>query len=770
MTSWPLSHTLGVPRIGPRRELKTALEAHWRGELTEAALLEVGRTLRVSAWRRQQTAGIDLPASNDFSFYDHVLDAACLVGCVPRRFDRDEGTISLATTFAQARGSGAPGGQPLEMTKWFDTNYHHLVPEVGPETRFRLASQKPFVEYREARAVGIATKPILLGPLTFLALAKPVPEAAAGWDRLALLPPLLAVYAQILERLAALGATWVELDEPALALDLEPDFRAAYGRAYASLRAAAPRLRLLVATYFGPLGQNLETVLGLPVAGLHVDAVRAPQDLAVLAERLARGRVLSVGAIDGRNIWRADLARAWATLERARGALGSEHVLVAPSCSLLHVPWSLAQETHLPRQLRERLAFAEDKLAEVATLARALRGDPVSAAVEAAGRATHPAPPAPTAAADRLVDLASAGDPSGALVRHHRYPVRQKVQQEALRLPPLPTTTIGSLPQTKNIRVARARFRQGDIDQAAYRTTLEAETARAIALQESIGLDVPVHGEFERTDMVEFFADKLAGFALTSNGWVQSYGSRCTRPPIVYGPIARRGPMTTDFWSFAQGLTSRPVKGMLTGPVTILKWSFARDDQPLALTCAQIARAIREEAVDLERAGARIIQIDEPGLREGLPLAATARPAYLAWAVACFRMAAGGVSPVTQIHSHMCYAELGEIFAAVVDLDADVLSIEASRSDPAALDAFVSAPYPNELGPGVWDIHAPQIPGPRQMAERLSRTEAAGFPRRRLWLNPDCGLKTRDWVEVEPGLRHLVTAARDLRAGSNPYI
>jgi 5-methyltetrahydropteroyltriglutamate--homocysteine methyltransferase len=805
----PVTHTLGVPRIGPRRELKRALESAWRGESTEGDLAATGQRLRLEGWRRQREAGIDLVACNDFSLYDHVLDTACLVGCVPARFDFAEARISTATMFAMARG-GPRGGRALEMTKWFDTNYHHLVPEVDHLRPFRVASDKPFEELAEARAAGLAAKPVLLGPVTFLRLAKAAAEAPAGFSPLARLDALLGVYGEVLRRLDRQGAEWVQLDEPVLALDLPGEVQAAIVRAYETLRAAAPRLRLLVATYFGPLGANLETFLRLPVAGLHVDGVRGRGELPRLLERFPRGRTLSLGIVDGRNVWRTDLASAWGLLELARASVGTAQLMVAPSCSLLHVPWTLRSETALPEAVHRRLAFAEEKLGEVATLARALRGEPVQAAI-AASRPAAPAKGEDEAGAgfragevERLVGLAAAGDGSGALARRLGYPARRRLQRERWNLPAWPTTTIGSLPQTDAIRQARARWRAGELPDGAYEAVLEQEIAAGIARQQAAGLDVLVHGEFERTDMVEHFGEQLEGFATTQHGWVQSYGSRYVRPPILHGPVHRRGPLTIACgaaelastpsrqtgpgtpvvrreasrgvrdplrvpntivpWArFAQSLTSRPVKGMLTGPATLLKWSFVREDQPAALTCAEIAAAVREEAVDLERAGIGIIQIDEPALREGLPLRAADRAAYLAWAVACFRLAAGGVSPAAQIHTHMCYAEFADILPAVIALDADVLTIEATRSGEGAIAPFAAAAYPNEIGPGVWDIHSPQVPTAAEITARLDRARAAGLPADRLWVNPDCGLKTRTWQEVDPSLRNLVEAARTLR-------
>ena len=550
----------------------------------------------------------------------------------------------------------------------------------------------------------------------------------------------------------------MQFDEPVLALDLPAEVQAAFLRAYEQLRAAAPRLRLLVATYFGPLGSNLTTVLRLPVAGLHVDAVRGRQELPRLLEAFPRGRTLSVGVIDGRNVWRTDLADAWGQLELARARVGTAQLLVAPSCSLLHVPWTLRSETGMPDTVRSRLAFAEEKLGEVATLARALRGEMVGAAVAASRAAVAAGDGAP-----RLLVLAAEGDSSGALGRRLPYLARRRLQQERLHLPPWPTTTIGSLPQTEAIRAARARWRAGELDDAGYQDTLERETAAGIARQQAVGLDLLIHGELERTDMVEHFAEQLEGFVTTQHGWVQSYGSRYVRPPILHGRVRRRGPITVRWARFAQSLTSHPVKGMLTGPATILKWSFVREDQPAALTCAEIAAAVREEAIDLERAGIGVIQIDEPALREGLPLRLADRAAYLAWAVACFRLASGGVSPAAQIHTHMCYAELADILPAVIALDADVLTFEATRSGPDAVAPFAAAAYPNELGPGVWDIHSPQVPTTAEIIARVDRARGAGLPADRLWINPDCGLKTRAWPEVNPALHNLVEAARTLR-------
>jgi 5-methyltetrahydropteroyltriglutamate--homocysteine methyltransferase len=680
---------------------------------------------------------------------------------VPERFGWDGGHVDLDTYFAMARGAERDGTAvaPLEMTKWFDTNYHYLVPELGPASGFRLASTKPVDELAEARRLGIATRPVLVGPVSFLRLAT---GTEPGFDPLDLLDRLLPVYGEVLARLAAAGADWVQLDEPCLVTDLDQVVHHALRRAYEALAAAGPA-RLLLATYFGGLGDNLDLAAGLAVDGLHVDLVRAPGQLAAVVDRVAAApgdRVLSAGIVDGRNVWRTDLRSALGALDEAHRRLG-DRLWVGPSCSLQHVPHDLDAEHDLDPDLRGWLAFAGQKLGEVATLATALRHGAAAPAVADRLAASDRAAEARRRAPGVGVTAPRAGDVAPR--RASRQAERAAVQRRELALPLLPTTTIGSFPQTDDIRRARRAHAAGRMDDDGYRDFCRAEIAHVVRAQEEAGLDVLVHGEPERNDMVQYFGERLAGFATTANGWVQSYGTRCVRPPILYGDVSRPAPMTIEWQRYAQSLTDRPVKGMLTGPVTILQWSFVRDDQPRERTCRQIALAIRDEVGDLESAGTRIIQVDEPALREGLPLRHAERKRYLDWATECFRLATAGVGDATQIHTHMCYAEFGDIIDAIVALDADVISIEAARSRMAVLDDLVAARYPAAVGPGVYDIHAPHVPSEDEIAAQLDRALAA-LPAGQLWVNPDCGLKTRGWDEVRPALAHMVAAARRARA------
>lgn len=780
MHSRPLTHTLGYPRIGEHRELKTTTEAYWRGQITRAELEAAGRALRRRHWLAQLRAGIDLIPSNDFSFYDQMLDLTCLVGNVPPRFGWTGGKVDLDTRFAIARGvrqqradavhpaaCGCAGCRAdretfaSELTKWFDTNYHYIVPEFRPDTRFTLSSAKIFEEFSEARALGIKTKPVLIGPVTYLMLGKPAAETAP-FDRLQLLDRLLPVYVQVLERLAALGAEWVQLDEPVFALDLTPAQRSALSVAYTALAVTVPGVKLLVATYFGGVGANRRCLTGLPVAAVHVDAVRAPEELEDIARELPEPRQLSVGIVDGRNIWRTDLATARRTVERVAEIVGLDRLLLAPSCSLQHVPVTLRLETTLEPELKSWLAFAEEKLGEVVAVRDLLAGTGGAAAL-AASRAALDS----RRASDRIrrpeirerVARITAAD----LQRHAPFPERRRRQQARLHLPLLPTTTIGSFPQKAELRAARARWRKGELDDVAYEAYLAGEIVQAIHFQEDIGLDLLVHGEFERNDMVEYFGEQLEGFAFSAHGWVQSYGSRCVKPPILYGDVVRRQPMTVAWSTYAQALTDKPVKGMLTGPITLLEWSFVREDQPRRETAFQLALALRDEVLDLEAAGIAAIQIDEPALREGLPLRRADWHAYLAWAVDAFRLAASGVADDTQIHTHMCYADFNDIIAAIAALDADVITIESSRSKMELLEAFVGFKYPNEIGPGVYDIHSPRVPATEEMAALVEKA-AAVLPVEHLWVNPDCGLKTRNWPEVKEALANLVACARALRA------
>lgn len=754
--------TLGFPRIGARRELKRALETYWVGDCTAADLQRTALELRQRHWRLQRVAGADVVPCNDFSLYDQVLDTAFLFDAIPERYRALVDAGSLDGYFAMARGVQKPGVDlhALEMTKWFDTNYHYLVPELHAGQDYRLRGGKPLAEFLEAKSLGLEARPVLLGPVSFLRLSKSIDGSA----RYASLERLLPVYAELLSRLHAAGAEWVQLDEPCLVLDLDDDDRAAYRRAYASL-AERSRPRLLLATYFGRLGDNLALATALPVDGLHVDLVRAPEQLDDVLRQLSPRQIFSAGLINGRNIWRGNLDNALIMARYAQKHVGAERLWLAPSCSLLHVPVDAESEKSLPDGLGEWLAFARQKIGELRTLADALAQKPqAQAALEDARRCLQSRRESqrvhrPEIAA-RLLTLRAESTQ-----RQSAYPQRRLAQSAALPLPVYPTTTIGSFPQTTEVRTARALNRSGRLSDADYDVFIAAETERCVRLQEEIGLDVLVHGEFERNDMVEYFGERLDGFAFTRHGWVQSYGSRCVKPPIIYGDVSRPAPMTVRWSCYAQSLTSRPMKGMLTGPVTMLQWSFVRDDQAREQTCRQIALALRNEVCDLEAVGIGVIQIDEPALREGLPLRYGDWPAYLGWAVEAFRITAGGVADATQIHTHMCYSEFNDIIDSVAAMDADVISIETSRSRMELLDAFVKFRYPNQIGPGVYDIHSPRVPTCEEMLELLRKANAV-LAGEQLWVNPDCGLKTRDWPETREALVAMVEAARAMRAAA----
>ena len=755
-----IAHNLGFPPLGANRELKRATEGYWSGKLPRADLLKTGAELRAAHWQAQRDAGLDLIPSNDFSYYDRVLDTCALVGAVPTRYGwSGEGPVDLDTYFAMARGVQAAGRDvtAMEMTKWFDTNYHYIVPEFDRGQAFRLSAGKLVEEFQEAKALGVHTKPNLIGPVTFLLLGK---TRGPRFDRFELLDALLPVYAEALSRLAAAGATWVQLDEPCLALDRTKEELAAFARAYRFLADRAAQLKLLVATYFAGLDDNLPTARELPVAGLHVDLVRAPQQLDPLLKAWPKGRVLSLGVIDGRNIWRADLAAALGLLERARERIGADDLWVAPSCSLLHVPVDLDLERRLDPELKSWLAFAQQKLAEVVTLTRAVRDGrrTVAAELEAnarliAGRRSSRRIHEPA------VKQRAAGVSEKDLRRASPHTARR---QRQLRLPLFPTTTIGSFPQTAEVRAARKKLHDGTMTSQAYDGFIADQIARTLKLQEELGLDVLVHGEFERNDMVEYFGEQLVGFAFTDHGWVQSYGTRYVKPPIIFGDVSRPKPMTVRWSTYAQSKTAKPVKGMLTGPVTILQWSFVRDDQPRAETAKQLALAIRDEVRDLEAAGIRVIQIDEPALREGLPLRRADWSAYLGWAVNAFRLATSNVSDATQIHTHMCYSEFNDVIRVIEKMDADVISIENARSGSELLEGFKEYKYPNEIGPGVYDIHSPRVPSAAEIVGALKRMQGV-LHDRQIWVNPDCGLKTRGWEETLAALRNMVQAARQLR-------
>lgn len=756
-----IASNLGYPRIGPGRELKKALESFWGGRSDAEALDAASAALRRASWELQQAAGIDQIPSNDFSLYDHVLDTATMLGAVPSRFEWDGEMVDRDTYFAMARGG--PDTPAMEMTKWFDTNYHYIVPEFEPGMIFRLASSKAIDEYREAKALGIETRPKLLGPVSFLLLGK---SRRTGVEPLDLLDQALSVYEQTLRQLAEAGAVWVQVDEPMLVLDLSARACAAYAQAYGHLSAACPSLKLLLTTYFGDPGDNLETALGLPVAGLHLDLTRTSQ-LGQLVQRTVTAAsdelTLSLGLVDGRNVWRTDIDAALGTARAVMESVGPQRVMIGPSCSLLHTPVDLGLEAELDEELHSWLAFARQKVDEIVLLARALADETEVAAELEARRAALASRRASSRVHDPSVAARMRSVNEAMQRRAAAFAQRQAAQQAQLQLPLLPTTTIGSFPQTDAVRKTRAAFKAGRLSAAEYDSFLESEIERVVRFQEEVGLDVLVHGEPERTDMVEYFGERLVGVAVTKHGWVQSYGSRCARPPIIYGDVSRPKPMTVRWAQYAQSLTDRPVKGMLTGPITILQWSFVRDDQPRRDTAGQIALAIRDEVRDLEAAGIRVIQIDEPALREGLPLRRAEWEAYLEWAVASFRLAAAGVRDETQIHTHMCYAEFNDILEAIARMDADVISIEASRSQMELLEGFARFRYPNQIGPGVYDIHSPRVPSQESVGTLIDYALDV-LAADQLWINPDCGLKTRNWDEVRPSLMHMVAAAERQRS------
>ncbi|GHH72874.1 5-methyltetrahydropteroyltriglutamate--homocysteine methyltransferase [Kitasatospora indigofera] len=758
----PQATVHGSPRQGPDRELKKAVEGYWAGRVTADGLHATAAGLRRDTWRRLADAGVTEVPTGDFSLYDHVLDTTVAVGAIPARHRAAVDADPLDGYFAMARGTQDVA--PLEMTKWFDTNYHYLVPELGPDTVFAANPAKPVGELREALALGHRARPVLVGPLTYLLLAKPAPGVDPGFQPLTLLDRLLPVYAELLAGLRAAGADWVQLDEPALVQDRTPAELNAAARAYRDLGALTGRPRILVATYFDRAGAALPVLAKAPVEGLGLDftgpAAGNLDDLAAVGG--LPGKRLVAGVVDGRNIWINDLEKSLATLATLLGLAGQ--VDVAPSCSLLHVPLDATRERDLDPQIARWLAFARQKTAEITTLARGLReGTPAIGAELAANRADLASRAASALTHDPAVRARAAATTAEDARRPQAYPDRARAQQARLKLPLLPTTTIGSFPQTTELRAARAGLRAGRLDPAGYRERMAAEVREVIAYQEKAGLDVLVHGEPERNDMVQYFAEQLTGYLATRHGWVQSYGTRYVRPPVLAGDVSRPRPMTVDWFRYAQDLTDRPVKGMLTGPVTMLAWSFVRDDQPLAETARQVALALRDEVTDLEAAGAAVVQVDEPALRETLPLRAAGRPGYLAWATEAFRLTTSGVRADTQVHTHMCYAEFGEIMTAIEELDADVISLEAARSHMRVAHELAAAGYPREVGPGVYDIHSPRVPSTGE-AVALLREGLAAIPAERLWVNPDCGLKTRGWAETRASLDHLVEAARLVRA------
>ena len=756
------THNLGFPRIGASRELKFGLETYWKGQSSLSDLKALGAQLRQRHWQHQAALGW-VPVG-DFAFYDQVLDMSFTLGNLPERVSGFHGD-ALDNYFRVARGRSAQrsddhgaccGGVAAgEMTKWFDTNYHYIVPEFSSDTAFKLDASRLLAQLAEAK--GINAKPVIIGPVSYLALGKAKDDS----NKLALLPRLLPVYIELLAQLAEHGVQWVQIDEPILVTELQPEWQAAFATAYAALNTG--KVKLLLATYFGQLQDNLPLACALPVQGLHLDAINAKAEIESVIAQLPPDRVLSLGVINGRNIWKTDLNAVLDELEPVAQRLG-ERLWIAPSCSLLHVPVDLGTEQKLQADIRSWLAFALQKLEELTLLATALNHGRAAvqdelAANQAAIIARRSSPrvnnPAVQAAVARLTTALGQ--------RQSAYPERARKQAALLGLPAYPTTTIGSFPQTVNIRLARSQYKSGELGEMAYLTAMRAEIARSVREQEALGLDVLVHGEAERNDMVEYFGEQLDGYAFSQFGWVQSYGSRCVKPPILFGDISRPEAMTVEWTRYAQSLTSKPMKGMLTGPVTILNWSFVRDDQPRSVSCYQLALAIRQEVLDLEKAGVRVIQIDEAALREGLPLRKAQWQHYLDWAVQSFRITANGVRDETQIHTHMCYSEFNDIIASIADMDADVITIETSRSDMELLDAFDHFNYPNQIGPGVYDIHSPNIPTQAHMVQLMQKA-AERIPAERLWVNPDCGLKTRTWDEVIPALKNMVAAARTLRA------
>ena len=749
-------HLSGYPRIGAKRELKFAVEAFWKGNTSEAELQQVAANIRRSNWATQQAAGADLLPVGDFSFYDHVLDMQVALGCIPARFGFDAAALTLPEYFQLARGNATQFA--MEMTKWFDTNYHYIVPEWHPQTGFKANSKNLIAQIKEARALGHDIKPTLVGPITLLWLGK---EKADGFNRLDLLPKLLPEYQKLLRELANEGVDWIQIDEPILAVDADQAWLDAFAPTYKEL--AITGTRIILGTYFAGVAEHVDLLKNLPVHGLHIDGVRAPEQLAVFAQAWPQNKVLSVGLIDGRNVWRANLSQVIDTLAPLSAKLGN-NLWIAPSCSLLHSPQDLAVEEKLDGEIKSWMAFAAQKLVELGVVKQALEHgkDAVKDALAASD----------AAAADRAtnkkihnqaVQERVANLRPGADARKSPFAQRIEAQQAWMKLPLLPTTTIGSFPQTSEIRQARAAFKKGDLSAADYEAAMKKEIAYCVEEQEKLQIDVPVHGEAERNDMVEYFGEQLAGYCFSQFGWVQSYGSRCVKPPIIFGDVSRPNPMTVYWSSFAQTLTSRPMKGMLTGPVTMFKWSFVRDDVPLSVVAKQIALALNDEVLDLEKAGIKVIQIDEPAIREAMPLKKAQWDEYLAWACESFRLSSTDAEDSTQIHTHMCYSEFNDILPAIASMDADVITIETSRSDMELLTAFGDFKYPNDIGPGVYDIHSPRVPSEAEI-EHLLRKAIEVVPVARLWVNPDCGLKTRGWPETIAQLQAMMNVTQKLRA------
>lgn len=771
-----LTQNLGYPRIGVNRDLKKVTETYWKGDCSKEELVESISALRILHWTKQKEYGMDLVPSNDFSLYDQVLDTALLVGALPDRYkdlyqqeDDKLHSYPIDTYFAMARGlqNDQYDIAAMEMTKWFNTNYHYIVPEFSPGQEFKCLSSKIFDEYEEAKSVGIVTKPVLIGPVSFLLLGKEK-DAPEDFHRLDLLDALLPVYQNILHKLQEMGVEWVQIEEPFLALDIDKKVKVSFKKTYQKLDEDLETLKLILTTYFEGLHEHTELACNLPTKALHIDLVEAPDQLDEVLNNLGDGKVLSLGLVNGRNIWKTDLDAASALIRKAEQKLGSDRLIVAPSCSMLHCPVDLdneEDETALPKEVKQWMAFANQKLEEISLLKKKAEGALSSEEQEKIEQHKKALYAKQSSSLVHNLDVQERMDrlDDSYLHRDNPYEARKKAQQEYLKLPGLfPTTTIGSFPQTKEVRMWRSDFRNGRISSAEYESKIKGAIQELIQKQEDIGLDVLVHGEFERNDMVEYFGEHFAGFAFTRNGWVQSYGTRGVKPPVIYGDVFRPDPVTVPWSSYAQSHTKKLVKGMLTGPVTILQWSFVRDDQPKYETAKQIALAIRDEVKDLEKAGIKIIQIDEPAFREGLPLREKNREHYLKWAVDAFRMASTGVEDKTQIHSHMCYSEFNDIIEHIARLDADVISMETSRSQMELLDAFVEFEYPNEIGPGVYDIHSPRIPSVEEIINLLEKATEV-LEKEQIWVNPDCGLKTRGWEETIPSLKNMVQAAQKMR-------
>lgn len=764
-----ITHNLGYPRIGNNREIKKAIEGYWSGKINYNQLIQTSAELKQKNWLLQKDMGIDLIPSNDFSFYDHVLDMMFTVNAIPERYSdlpRNSEKSKLDLYFAMARGYQEGGADiiAMEMTKWFDTNYHYIVPEFYKNQKFNLSNLKFLDEFLEAKKSGIITKPVLLGPVSFLLLGK---EKELEFDRIDLLENLLPVYFEMLKMLITNGAKWIQFDEPFLALDLTQKQKKAFKTAYLQIRENFAEIHILIATYFEGLHDNSELASSLPVDAIHLDLVKAPEQLEQIMNLITNDKILSLGIVDGRNIWKNNFENSLKLINNAIAKIGEKRVMIAPSCSLLHVPCDLDLETNekvLPPEIKQWLAFAKQKIEEVVLLKQlsAHNGD------ELTNKLYHNNQKAIQSRKTSKLIHNDAVKERINLIEHYEeikrkpFTARKKKQQKYLNLPLYPTTTIGSFPQTNEVRSWRSKLKKKELTLKEYNRLIQTEIERIIRWQENVGLDVLVHGEFERNDMVEYFGEMLDGFTFTRSGWVQSYGTRYVKPPIIFGDVLRPTPMTVDWIKYAQSLTSKPIKGMLTGPVTILEWSFVRDDQPRSETCYQIALAIRDEVLDLERANIKIIQLDEPALREGLPLRKKDWKSYLDWSVKAFRLSYAGVKDETQIHTHMCYSEFNDIIQSITALDADVITIECSRSQMELLDAFNVYEYPNDIGPGVYDIHSPRVPSINEMVDLLKKA-AVVIPKENIWVNPDCGLKTRGWEETNKAIIEMVNAARLVR-------